>query len=112
MRFFYQHPLEHNFFRKMKCRYFPNCIDENECLFEHEEQDSTQSDERKAKSRYCLKGESCEDQSCEYSEVNHLNVKNVLCRFQAKCSKPECMFKHIVERASFLAICTENSKKK
>ena len=104
--------IEHNLFRKMKCRYFPNCIDENECFFEHEEQDSTQLEEKIGKSRYCLKGESCEDQSCEYSEVNHLNVKNVLCRFQAKCNKAECMFKHTMERASFLAVCTENSKKK
>ena len=47
-------------------------------IFEHEEQDNTQLQDKIGKSRYCLKGESCEDQSCEYSEVNYLNVKNVM----------------------------------
>ena len=104
--------VEHRMSRKTKCRYFPNCIDENECFFVHNENEENQLDDRNVKSRYCLKGENCADQSCEYSEVNHLNVKNVMCRFQERCNKPECMFKHMVERASFLAACTQNSKKK
>ena len=103
---------EHNMSRKIKCRYFPNCIDENECFFDHNEKEDKQTEERGVKSRYCLKGENCENQSCEYSEVNHMNVKNVMCRYQAKCNKTECMFKHIIERASFLEACTQNYKRK
>ena len=97
---------EHKMSRKIKCKYFPNCIDENECFFLHEENDDSHEEERK--SRFCLKGENCEDQSCEYSEVNHLSVKNVMCRYQSKCKKTECMFKHAIEKASFLAACTQN----
>merc|ERR1712013_203644 len=103
---------EHNMSKKIKCRYFPNCIDEDECFFEHDDEKDKQKEEPSGKSRYCLKGENCQDQSCEYSEVNHLNVKNVMCRFQSKCNKSECMFKHIMERASFLTNCTQNFKKK
>ena len=102
--------IEHKMSRKIKCKFFPNCIDENECFFEHEEIQGSQEEARKSK--YCLKGEKCNDQSCEYSEVNHLNVKNVMCRYQSKCKKPECMFKHIVDKASFLAVCTQNLQKK
>ena len=101
----------HKMSRKTTCRFFPNCIDEDECFFAHNQNEESQED-RTGKSRYCLKGEKCEDQSCEYSEVNHLNVKNVICRFQERCNKPECMFKHMMERASFLAACTQNSEKK
>ena len=101
---------EHRMTRKIKCKYFPNCIDENECFFEHDNADDSQEEERK--SRYCLKGEKCEDQSCIYSEINHLNVKNVMCRYQSRCKKSECMFKHIMEKASFLAACTQNLQKK
>ena len=82
--------IEHNMFRKTKCKYFPNCIDEDECLFEHDNE-----------SKYCPKGSSCDDQSCVFSEVNHVNMPNMLCRFQAKCNRSECMYKHIRERSSF-----------
>ena len=98
--------------RKVKCRYYPNCIDGNKCFFVHKENENKQPEERRGKSRYCLKGENCEDQSCEYSEINHLNVKNVMCRYQEKCNKTECMFKHNMERVSFVETCTTNCKEK
>ena len=104
---------EHQIFRRIKCRFFPNCIDDEECFFEHEDDSSKiQNENRAEKSRYCPEGEKCENQSCEYNETNHLGVKNVMCRFQAKCNRPECMFKHVMERASFLGDCTQNYRKK
>ena len=96
----------------MNTGYFPKCIDEKECFCDHNEKEDKQTEERVGKSRYCLRGENCEDQSCEYSEVNHMNVKNVMCRYQAKCNKTECMFKHIIGKASFLEACTQNYKRK
>ena len=100
--------LEHNLSRKIRCKYFPSCIDEDECFFEHDQNDVSKVEKRK--SRFCLKGEKCEDQSCEYSEMNH-NVKNVVCKYQSKCNKQDCMFKHLMEKASFLAVCTQNLEK-
>ena len=101
---------EHQMFRRIKCRYYPDCIDEEECFFDHEDNSSSQSEENKnGQNRYCTKGEKCQNQSCE---VNHMNVKNVMCRFQAKCNRSECMFKHIMERAAFLGDCTPNFRRK
>ena len=101
---------EHQMFRRMQCKYFPDCIDEEECFFAHDENVSPRVEE--TRSRYCLKGESCEDQSCGYSEANHKNVKNVMCMFQAKCTRSECMFKHIMDRASFLGEFMPNFRKR
>ena len=105
--------IEHQMFRRIKCKYFPNCIDEEECFFDHEDHQSPQtSGINIGQNRYCSKGNSCDNQSCEFSERNHLNVENVMCRFQAKCSRSECMYKHIMERTSFLGDFRKNSVRK
>ena len=96
-------------FRKIKCRFSPNCIDDEECFFEHENISSKHAEEVKVeKRRYCPEGEQCQNQSCDNNETNHMGVKNVMSRFQAKCNRPEFMFKHVVERAAFLGDCSQN----
>ena len=100
-------------YRKLKCRFYPDCIDENECFFEHEdESDSKSSENEQRQSRYCPAGDKCENQSCEYNEMNHMKMKNIMCRFQSNCNRSECVFKHVIERASFLENCTQKSKRK
>ena len=104
---------EHQMIRRVKCKYFPNCIDEEECFFAHEDIQSSQSAGLNiGRNRYCPRGESCDNQACEFSERNHLNAENVMCRFQAKCSRSECMYKHVMERTSFLGDCRQNFVRK
>ena len=102
---------EHQMFKKIRCKYYLNCIDEEECFFDHN--NDSQSQQNKAgQTRYCPDGERCENQSCKFSEKNHSNMKDVLCRFQAKCNRSECFYKHVVERVSFLGDCSPNFVRK
>jgi DNA-binding ferritin-like protein (Dps family) len=97
---------EHQMFRKIFCKFFPDCIDEDECIFEHEE------GSRREGFHGCINGETCSDQSCQFSEASHKNVKNAVCRFQANCNRLNCAYKHSVQRKAFLGVCTSNSKGK
>ena len=72
----------HKMFRKIPCRYFPECLDEDECLFDHK----TSSDEVNSRS-VCPNGRNCPDQSCTFSEQSHKSLKLDLCRFQLKCNR-------------------------
>ena len=84
-------------FKKVFCKYFPECLDGDECFFEHEKDNSVT--ERNAYS-YCPNGEKCDDQSCKYNEQRH--TSSVLCKFQAICNRLNCQFKHSVPRKAFL----------
>ena len=98
-------------FRKTKCRYYPNCIDQEECFFvQEEETDSRENLYRQE--RYCPEGENCINQSCKYDESKHKNMKDILCRFQERCTKSECAYKHEAERSSFLGRCTKKCQAK
>ena len=101
---------EHGMFRKLKCKFYPDCIDETECFFTHEE-GTEDAQSVQIKTKYCPSGEACENQSCEYSEQNHKNINDILCRFQNKCIRADCRFKHKVE-PSFLGVCEKNLKTK
>ena len=82
-------------------------------FFQHDEESNNEDKESvKKKSKFCQEGENCRNQSCEYTEEKHIQMKHVMCRFQSKCNRAECAFKHVVERAAFLEICTQNSKPK
>ena len=35
----------HQMYRKLKCRFYPDCIDDNKCLFEHEDESDSKSSE-------------------------------------------------------------------
>ena len=104
---------EHQMYKIAKCRYFPNCIDADECFFQHDGESHNKSkvDDMK-KLTFCPEGENCRNQSCEYNEEKHKELKHILCRFQSKCNRPECAFKHIVDRAAFLEVCRQSYKTK
>ena len=80
----------HNIFRRMKCKYFPNCIDQEECFFIHEDESNQEADEIR-QNRYCPESEKCQDQSCKYDESKHQNL-NAILYFQSKCNKSNCMY--------------------
>ena len=88
---------KHQMFKKVFCKYFPECLDGDECFFEHEKDNSVT--EHNASS-YCPNGEKCSDQSCKYTEKRH--ISSVLCKFQASCNRLNCQFKHSVARKAFL----------
>ena len=84
---------KHQIYQKTYCKFFPNCMDGEECLFEHE-LDSNEAS-------YCPNGRKCDDQTCKYSEQMHLTTK-MLCKFQANCNRLNCPYTHNVDRKAFL----------
>ena len=90
------------------CKFYPECIDEDECFFRHENKNS----EHNRNKSFCVNGDECSNQSCPVSDSNHKNMKKILCRFQENCNKLRCSFKHNVERKAFLGVGSLNSKEK
>ena len=88
---------EHQMFNKVFCKYFPACLDGDECFFEHEK-DYNVSDTNDGLN--CPNGERCADQSCKFSEQRH--TVTILCKFQANCKRLNCPYKHNVPRKAFL----------
>ena len=86
----------HKMFRKMPCRYYPDCYDGDECLFYHN-MDMETSEIKGG----CPNGEYCSDQECTFNEKEH-NKLQQLCKFQEKCYKTSCPYKHNSFRKSFL----------
>ena len=102
----------HEIARRIKCKYFPDCIDQEECFFIHEEELESENRAKNKQVFYCPEGENCQNQSCLFGESKHKNRKNIMCRFQERCNRPDCFYKHVAERASFLWNCTKNYKAK
>ena len=100
--------IVHKMVKKIKCKFYPTCLDEDECFFVHEEVSSQEAQEPES----CLDGENCQNQSCEFPEREHRKKSEILCKFQSKCNNPGCRFRHVMEKASFLGNCTQNYKKK
>ena len=71
--------IKHNMFRKALCKFYPDCLDADECFFSHDESTTARP------SPFCPRGDACSDQTCKYSDSNHINMKNILCKFQAYC---------------------------
>ena len=88
---------KHLMFRRISCKFFPDCYDEDECLFEHNLNEQSRL-------TVCPKGKDCSDQSCSFSEKNHRSQNPILCRFQEKCNRSACPFKHTAVRKSFLGL--------
>ena len=84
---------KHQIFQRTFCKFFPSCIDGDECLFEHVRDVNEAS--------HCPNGQSCDDQTCKFSEQKHSTIK-VLCKFQTNCNKLNCPYTHSVERKAFL----------
>ena len=85
---------KHKMYRKLSCRYFPDCYDGEECLFEHDIKGNVSS--------LCPNGEKCSDQTCTFNEQQHRCAIQSLCKFQAQCNIFGCQYKHNVARRAFL----------
>ena len=70
-------------YRVASCKFFPDCIDGEECFFTHENKANKNS-------AFCKDGVNCSDQSCLVSETNHSRLKNILCKFQLDCNRFNC----------------------
>ena len=89
------------------CRFWSSggCVDGDECLFSHETIPNTfyninetpEADLKKDK--YCKMGIKCARQ-CGISDEGHKKVKNILCKFNKKCTKQQCYFKHTAENGA------------
>ena len=62
-----QRRTKHNMFKKVLCRFYASCLDEDECFFAHEKPIFEKS------SPFCPRGQTCSDQACKFSESNHKN---------------------------------------
>ena len=94
----------HEMVNKVYCRYYPNCMDEEECLYAHEQiEDSSVNG--------CVDGSDCRDQSCKFSDKEHKDNR-ILCKFQTNCNRLNCIYKHVVARKAFLGpgLSKENKK--
>ena len=92
--------IKHKMSRKIACKFFPDCIDEDECLYSHEELEKTKN--------ICADGDRCLNQSCKFSEASHLKSKIILCKFQENCNRINCTYRHITERKAFLGVSWQN----
>ena len=100
---------KHQMFRKSRCKYYPDCVDEDECFFEHKD---TTDNIQAGNEYFCRNGENCLVQTCKFSEKNHMSGNFILCRFQENCNTSSCVFKHISERRSFLGDVPINQRRK
>ena len=89
--------LKHQMFKRVFCKYFPSCLDGDECFFEHEKDSNVPGTKEDL---YCPNGEKCNDQSCKFSEQKHKST--FLCKFQANCNRLNCQYKHNMPRKAFL----------
>ena len=99
---------KHGINRTAVCKFYPNCLDKEECFFLHKE--GNKNDEQQS-IKVCPNGENCQDQACSFSEWNHKTSK-VLCKFQQNCNRINCPFKDIEQRKAFLGVNVSNSKEK
>ena len=90
--------IRHQLSKRIVCRFYPQCLDGVECFFEHDLLNRPLN-----RAPLCPRGQSCSDQSCEYSEGSHKNPNHILCKFQAQCNRKLCHFQHSVPRTAFLA---------
>ena len=84
---------KHKMYKKVYCKFFPDCIDGEECLYEHVKGSNEVS--------YCQNGLMCNDQECKCSDQEHTKQK-VLCIFQENCKRLDCPYTHTVKRKAFL----------
>ena len=87
---------EHQMVNKIYCRYFPNCMDGDECLYEH-----GKADFQEIAYGLCPEGVECKNQACKYNDKEHRGSKG-LCKFQVNCNRLNCNYKHLGSRKAFL----------
>ena len=97
-------------FRRITCKFYPESIDGNKCFFVHEPSSTVETDTNFNVT--CPNGQKCTDQSCKFSDTNHKDIEDILCKFQANCNRIKCLYKHCIERKSFLGLCQLKRKGK
>ena len=85
---------KHAIFTTKTCKFFPECYDEDECFFEHKSYEKVKNG--------CPNGQNCSDQTCKFSAWGHREKNQILCKFQEKCNRSNCIFRHIVAKKCFL----------
>ena len=109
---------DHKMTRTPICKFYEEgrCVDAEECLYKHESTNNarsnieTQSPDLPSSNRVliCKKGPKCTRESCDIGESGHLNIKQVLCKYQKRCTIYKCPFKHLCERSDFPTNRTNN----
>ena len=89
----------HKMLKKIPCRFYPECYDEDECLFEHINLTNGEISDN-----LCPNGQSCSNQECLFTEKQHKFFNNNICKFQAQCNRAGCQFRHNVKRNTFLEL--------
>jgi hypothetical protein len=111
--------IEHMMTRVPNCKFYDEgkCVDGDECLFEHNTT-SAASIERKQdantspkQTKFCKKGLKCERINCDINENGHKRIKEVPCKFQKRCKKPMCPFKHDASLLDFWEIRNDKRSK-
>ena len=64
---------KHQMFSRVKCKFYPECIDGDECFFEHNV--GSDAPETDGRSYFCPNGENCNDQSCG---SKHMKTSRIL----------------------------------
>ena len=95
----------HQMYKKTPCKFYPDCVDDDECLFEHIQ---IVNDENNP--TVCPNGQNCSDQSCKFSEQNHRSINQNRCRYQEHCNRSGCQFKHFSPRTAFLGVGPSKQK--
>ena len=73
------------------------CVDAKECLFKHEATNYARTDKNKnfkGKLKCCSKGLKCPRSECEIGDDGHKRIGEVPCKYQLRCTKQNCPFKH------------------
>ena len=102
---------KHQMFRKAICKFFPDCLDGDECFFEHKQVEHSE-DEHASNRSVCPNRQNCSDQSCQFSESEHGEAMQILCRFQGNCNRQYCLYKHTVNRRAFLGVSPLKTNRK
>ena len=87
----------HKILRKIPCKFFPECYDKDESLFEHVNLIEN-------KSNLCPNGQECSNQECLFTEKQHKTINKITCKFQELCNRVGCQFKHNGPRKAFLEV--------
>ena len=74
-------------------------MDKDECLYKHEESSNKETDT--SEMIFCKKGMKCPRTECTISNSGHKNIRDVPCKYQQKCKKDYCPFKHLDKKSDF-----------
>ena len=90
---------EHKMTRVPECKFYEDgrCVDSEECLYEHKTTNQARGAAPKhleQKIKFCRQGLRCVRSGCDIGDEGHKRIKEVPCKFQQRCKKQDCHFKH------------------